>query len=246
MARRRGALARPWQRAIGVRREAGALTAGATGADLTLSGALTVTGLTDLNGLLDVQGTALMRSPVTASLGIVVSAGGVGLPAGSVGVPSLYFNANPTDGMYQSGAGVIRWALGGSNLLTFTTTNISSSLSLDLGGYWTYNNELTPSAITSSQNNYALNAATSWARLSATGGSWNITGLTGGGDGRVVPIINVGASNNLTLTNEDAASTAGNRFALPSGASVVLGPGDGTILIYDGVSSRWRVLGVAL
>lgn len=50
---------------------------------------------------------------------------------------------------------------------------------------------------------------------------------------------------NVTLNNEDgSAAAAGNRFRCPSGANLVLGPGDRCILCY--VNQRWRVFGVAV
>lgn len=69
-----------------------------------------------------------------------------------------------------------------------------------------------------------------------------LTGLAGGTDGRLILITNPYAnSSNLNFTADDAASTAGNRFA----TSASLAPGEGTWVVYDGTDSRWIVMGKA-
>ena len=67
----------------------------------------------------------------------------------------------------------------------------------------------------------------------------NITGIAGGVAGRLLVLTNVGATFGITLTNEDAASTAANRILLPN--NIRLAPADSIILRYDGTTSRWRV-----
>lgn len=100
--------------------------------------------------------------------------------------------------------------------------------------------DLSPTQITADQNNYdptsfaapygvALRLTSDAARV--------ITGLTGGLDGRVVIVINVGGFN-ITLSDENASSSAANRFALT--ADRVLAPDDAVPLWYDSTSSRWR------
>jgi hypothetical protein len=188
----------------------------------------------------------VLAADAIALSGLTLSAGQLKLPTGTAALPSLCFSGSPTDGMYETAGGVIRWAIGGSNVLSFTSTSISSSLSLDVGGYITYNNEASPAAFGANQDNYTPNVSTSWLRVSASIASVNITGMANGADGKLLGIINIGASNNIVLVHESASSTAANRFALPSAGNVTLGPGDGCLLVYDGVSSRHRLFGVAL
>lgn len=105
----------------------------------------------------------------------------------------------------------------------------------------TLTGDISPSQITSDQNNYAPTnfSSSSILRLS-TDESRTITGLTAGTDGRYIVITNVG-SNPLVLAAESSSSTAANRFAL--GATLTLAANGGTVaLIYDGTSSRWRPL----
>jgi hypothetical protein len=100
--------------------------------------------------------------------------------------------------------------------------------------------EVSPGAIGASQNNYAgLNTGLfeTIGRLTSSG-DFNITGFTGGATRKRLAIRNIGA-NTLTLTHEDAASTAANRMTLVGSASCSLAPGDSVELTYDGTTSRW-------
>lgn len=104
-----------------------------------------------------------------------------------------------------------------------------------------FSGDISPAQITSSQNDYnptGLSTA-SVLRLD-TDASRNITGLAGGADGRVIIIHNVGA-NAIVLKDEDAGSSAANRFAL--NADVTLVADECAVLQYDSTSSRWRMVG---
>jgi hypothetical protein len=100
--------------------------------------------------------------------------------------------------------------------------------------------DISPAQITGNQNDYNPTglATASVIRLDSDA-SRNITGLAGGADGRVIVVHNIG-SNAIVLKNEDAASTAANRFAL--NADVTLNANQSVPLQYDATSSRWRVL----
>lgn len=100
---------------------------------------------------------------------------------------------------------------------------------------------ISPAQLTANTNDWAPTglAGATIIRFS-TDASRNITGLTGGVAGRVIALVNVGTQQGNIL-NEDAASTAANRFALPTGSSIITG-GGAAIFWYDGTSSRWRQL----
>jgi hypothetical protein len=103
--------------------------------------------------------------------------------------------------------------------------------------------DITPAQLTSDQNDYnptGLGLA-STLRVSSDAAR-TITGLTGGADGRIVILHNVGG-NAITLKDESASSAAANRFALA--ADLVLGADECCTLHYDATSSRWRVIGAA-
>jgi hypothetical protein len=109
-----------------------------------------------------------------------------------------------------------------------------------LDGKVSLTGDISPAQITTNQNNYnptGLSTA-SVLRLN-TDASRNITGLAGGADGRVMVIHNVG-SNEIVLKDENAASTAANRFALS--ADVTISADQSIMLWYDSTSSRWRLI----
>lgn len=69
-----------------------------------------------------------------------------------------------------------------------------------------------------------------------------LNGITGGADGRMLIIQNVGTQI-LSLGHENVGSTAANRFHLSSGTDIQV-PADGSvILVYDTTLSRWRDTG---
>jgi hypothetical protein len=97
---------------------------------------------------------------------------------------------------------------------------------------------LTPAQITADQNNYA--PGTGWFQRWSSDASRNVTGLSAGQDGQLAEIWNVG-SNNIVLQNENASSTAANRFTTSTGADLTLTAGKCAIARYDTTSTRWRV-----
>lgn len=102
---------------------------------------------------------------------------------------------------------------------------------------------LTPAQITVNQNNYAPTGL-DYANTLRLGADQirNITGLTGGYEGRILVIRNVGAGSDSTivLKRESASSTAANRFALNE--DYCIDPGGKAVLQYDATSQRWRPL----
>lgn len=112
-----------------------------------------------------------------------------------------------------------------------------------------FDSTLSPAALANgNNNNYAPtgHAAVYLFRLTGDGGGSTLTGLAGGVAGRRVTLCAI-TTDTITITDEDANSTAANRFADLSGVSFILGTGTGSIpcidAIYDGTSSRWRLIG---
>jgi hypothetical protein len=109
---------------------------------------------------------------------------------------------------------------------------------IDLASSLAAGQVLSPSAMTTSQNNYNPTGFSDAAmlRLSATT-AVNITGLQGTASGRKVMIHNVGSAA-ITFVDESTSSSAAYRFAFAG--DIALGP-DMTMLVqYDSTSSRWR------
>lgn len=130
-------------------------------------------------------------------------------------------------------------ALLGLSITAHAATTLAGNLivqnSLTLQG------AITPVQITADQNDYAPTGFAMAVTLRlATDTTRTLTGLAGGTAGRQLVIYNVG-SFNLVLANENAGSSAANRFT--TGTSVTLTAGTGIVIQYDGTASRWRAQG---
>ena len=102
----------------------------------------------------------------------------------------------------------------------------------------------TVSQITANQNDFdpGTNAIL---LLDIDAGNRDITGFSGGTDGRILLVSLKATSGTAILKHQNASSTAANRFALPNSADVTLGAHEGVTLWYDGDASRWKTTGVA-
>lgn len=98
-----------------------------------------------------------------------------------------------------------------------------------------------PAQITANQNNYSLGTGV-FVRLDSDA-SRDITGFSGGSDGRMVILANVG-SNDIVIKYDDSNSTAANRIYTnvgPSGTGdLTLTADDTATFIYDSTTQRWR------
>ena len=100
--------------------------------------------------------------------------------------------------------------------------------------------DISPSQITSNQNDYNPTSLSTASTLRINSdAARDITGLQGGADGRLVILHNIG-SFTITLKDENASSTAANRFALS--ADSALATDQACLLQYDSTSSRWRLI----
>lgn len=97
----------------------------------------------------------------------------------------------------------------------------------------------TPPAIAANTDNYdpQVKGVSGTVRLSASA-ALQITGLVGGAQGARRVLTNVGMLD-ILLKNENAASSAANRFTLPFG-SFILGAAKSIEFTYDVASQRWR------
>jgi hypothetical protein len=152
--------------------------------------------------------------------------------------------ANPTmNGAVAPGA-ALRWSRGDHvhPIDTSRAPTVSPAFTgtVDIQQALTVSGAISPTSLAANVNDYAPPgfATASVLRMTA-GGLYNVTGLAGGSNGRVIAIYNIG-TNPITLTNEDAASLAANRFSV--GANVSLGGSQGLTLIYDATAQRWRMI----
>ena len=138
-----------------------------------------------------------------------------------------------------------------TTLTTVTVVNDSSSLDSGLSAvsYALLNSSnpsipvrgtITPSQITGSQNNYSPTGISSANVLRiSTSARWNITGLTGGADGKILSVLNVGTFP-AVFTYQDTSSTAANRFAF----GCTLGGGQHMLIMYDATQARWVAVSI--
>lgn len=76
-------------------------------------------------------------------------------------------------------------------------------------------------------------------RVTSTGGASSITGISGGADGRLLVLVNVG-TNDVSLTDASGSSSAANRFE--NNGDITIATKQAAILLYDSTSSRWRAI----
>lgn len=145
---------------------------------------------------------------------------------------ALAFTGKTVTGGTFTGAAWDNGTIGGTTPAAGRFTDLETTQTFKLGGV------ITPPQITSDQNNYSpAGFATATVLRLDTNASRTISGLVAGVEGRVVVIQNIGA-NDLKLLNESATSTAPNRLAIFSDAT--LNPNTSTALRYDATSQRWR------
>ena len=108
--------------------------------------------------------------------------------------------------------------------------------------------------LTSNANNLVLGNETVHRCFSS--GNYDITGIAppipgplvpGPGthlDGRIIYLINTGNSN-ISLKNQDALSTATNRFITHNGSHITLNSGHIVMAFYDIGLTRWRIWNLA-
>ena len=124
--------------------------------------------------------------------------------------------------------------VGAAQRAVFTADLSDGSLHVNRASY----NEAgwTPPLITGDVTTHYLHPEASVLRL-VSNAARLVRGLDASGDGREIVILNMGAYA-LTLTAQDAAASAGNRFGFS--ANVTLQPGDGINLIYSTYDNRWH------
>lgn len=98
-----------------------------------------------------------------------------------------------------------------------------------------------PAAFGGAQSDVDFGAALDLVRCDLSADA-SITGMV---PGLPKTIVNIDPTFNLTLTHQDAASAAANRWTLPSLVAFVIPPGGAVQCWYDTASTTWRVLGAA-
>lgn len=135
------------------------------------------------------------------------------------------------------------------NTITDPTIRTLSMFSID--DAMRLNATLSPTALAAAgtTNNYAPSGLvnTNVLRLTVTPvGGHTITGIVPPTDTNIALLIlniSAGTTETITLTHDDAGSTAANRFLLPGNVSLLLPSNSGIWIWYDSSTNRWRTGG---
>ncbi len=159
---------------------------------------------------------------------------------GDVTNPGHGFLGNEGYGLYLT-AGTVRCTSDAQNVwsATASTMAVEKSLAVAAGS---------PAAMATVENNYALSGSggstRSFVRLTPNAANTVITGFADPVEGRWLILVNLGAGT-ITISHQDAASTAANRIITSTGAAVVLSADDTATFIYDATTARWRQITAA-
>ena len=105
---------------------------------------------------------------------------------------------------------------------------------------------LNDTAITGA-GNHTLNPSNAvFVKLSALSAAGNLSGISGGEDGRFLILYNptTNTSNDLTIKHDDSNATAANRIYTMTGADVTIDARGSAMFIYDAEADRWVVISV--
>lgn len=141
--------------------------------------------------------------------------------------------AAPTNGLYLPGSNTL--GLAANSVLQFQLGDSYSDARTQ--ARWTGVNS--PAQLVANTNDFTGAAGNFTVVRFSTDAARNITGATGGVAGRFALFINIGTQT-AAFTNEDAASTAGNRFLNATAGNKTVQAGGSILYWYDGTSSRWR------
>jgi hypothetical protein len=161
-----------------------------------------------------------------------------GNPNGNVAGTAGTVGGSPSDVIFDTTNGIVWVCTTTGTAGTAVWTNTSGALS----GSVAMTGVLSPASFSTQQNDYNPTdlATASTIRLNP-GASVDLTGLAGGTSGRQMMLFNTSANFTVTLRNQDADSTAANRFLLANGKDVALLANYGAGLQYDSTTGRWRL-----
>jgi len=218
-------------------------TGGSTG---TIAAAATTDLGTVANQVLSVTGSATITS-----FGTTAIAGTVKLLSFAAGSTLTH---NATSLILPNGGGNIVTAAGDSavavalsagnwRVLNYTpAAGTALSATANFTANVAYTGIISPTALIAGNNNNwtpAGLATSETIRVSGTAPGSTITGIAAGTSGQQLHLLNVGTVP-ITLTANDANSTAADRFQIP--APYALGPDQSIALRYDTTTARWRMV----
>ena len=207
---------------------------------ITSAGALTLAATITANTTNTINGISINSGAVSGVTGITMASGNF-LQTGSgtfdTGSGAVSLNGDTTiasgKNFTQSGTGTFSTGTGTVSLNGNTDVANNKSLATKAGTTYT---------TAGSANDVAISTASLYI-LDTSGAAQTITGIVAGRDGQQLTLVNGDASAAVTLTNEDAASSANNRITTGTGASITIPAGSSASLVYDATNNRWRVVG---
>ena len=149
----------------------------------------------------------------------------------SVGTTYSGTNAAPTNGAIVEG-----------NVGVGVT---SPKTKIDIGGDLAlreYSQDIGTNAGTNNFNDLAINSDNTFIRVTGPDNNYEITGITGGVDGRVLILYN-STLKDMKFKNDDILSAAANRIYGYDYADVTVRKLSTATLVYSSIDSRWLVLG---
>lgn len=128
-------------------------------------------------------------------------------------------------------------------VLTVTAPNVVAFAGAGSGGI-ALGALITPPQLSSgATNNFSpvgFTTATNRADITPGAGGSNLTGWIAGADGQIVLVCNISATDNLTFNNQNAGSSAVNRFR--GSGDILIPPGGREWMVYYGGSvNRWSI-----
>ena len=153
----------------------------------------------------------------------------------------VYVSAQAAWTVLSRGVGGMRFGTSSRRIDQIDVLTLNAVTAFATNGTVAHTAEIAPTQITANQNDYAPTGhAATYAFFLSSDAARNITGLAGGAEGRTILFMNDG-NFDISLTHQDAASTAANRFRTPGEVTFTLNRADSVLLRYR--SSRWCVLG---
>jgi hypothetical protein len=167
------------------------------------------------------------------------------------GTKALAFDNTGTGSLYFPNGGNISWsAIADPYGPSRASLRSSGALVLaNIAGTFSFGSSSPTTLASGSTNNYdptsTLNNS-NFLRITANAANSTLTGFSpytsiGQLDGQMHIIVNIAAAGTLTLSHQDAGSTATNRFLCSTGANIVLSPNQAADVIYDNTAGRWLV-----
>jgi hypothetical protein len=103
---------------------------------------------------------------------------------------------------------------------------------------------LNDTAITGAGNHTLDPSDAVFVKLGSLSAGGNLSGISGGEDGRFLMVYNSSTANTLTIKYDDSSASAANRIYTMSAADTVITARGSATFIYDTEVSRWILLAV--